>query len=225
METPRDGVKDAVAAARLVLERTQHTLLVGDQAAAFAEQMGLARANLSTPFSEAEHASWMAKDCQPNYRKDVVPDPGKFCGPYRVPSVRADPTNLSRLGSGNSGGEGGSKRASADVRMDNHDTIAMFASDATGRMFGATSTNGASGKVPGRVGDSPIPGAGLYVLADVGGCGATGDGDVMMRFLPCYQAVESMRLGATPKQAAEDAMVGDILLIRIGTAPGAVTLN
>lgn len=51
-------------------------------------------------------------------------------------------------------------------------------------------------------------GAGLYVLAGVGGCGASGDGDVMMRFLPCYQAVESMRLGATPKQAAADAMVG-----------------
>ena len=46
----------------------------------------------------------------------------------------------------------------------------------------------------------------MYVLAGVGGCGATGDGDVMMRFLPCYQAVESMRLGATPEQAAADAM-------------------
>ena len=82
----------------------------------------------------------------------------------------------------------------------------MFAMDAAGFIFGATSTNGASGKIPGRVGDSPVPGAGLYVLADVGGCGATGDGDVMMRFLPCYQAVESMRLGATPLRAARDAM-------------------
>ena len=98
------------------------------------------------------------------------------------------------------------KRASEDIRRDNHDTIAMFALDAAGRLFGATSTNGASGKIPGRVGDSPIPGAGLYVLANVGGCGATGDGDVMMRFLPCYQAVESMRLGATPRRAAKDAM-------------------
>mmetsp|Transcript_1802 Transcript_1802/g.6442 ORF Transcript_1802/g.6442 Transcript_1802/m.6442 type:complete len:175 (+) Transcript_1802:809-1333(+) len=52
----------------------------------------------------------------------------------------------------------------------------------------------------------PPRGAGAYATADGGGCGATGDGDVMMRFLPCYQAVESMRLGASPKAAAEDAI-------------------
>jgi N4-(beta-N-acetylglucosaminyl)-L-asparaginase len=49
-------------------------------------------------------------------------------------------------------------------------------------------------------------GSGSYVDGEVGGCGATGDGDVMMRFLPCYQAVESLRRGMTPREAAEDAV-------------------
>ena len=194
------GVRDAAAAARMVLERTQHTLLVGDQATAFALQMGLSPgpANLSTPESADEHRLWLDAKCQPNYRRNVSPDPEKSCGPYRATAAAAASEDSRQP----------FKRASADVARDNHDTIAMFATDAAGRLFGATSTNGARGKIPGRVGDSPIPGAGLYVLAGVGGCGATGDGDVMMRFLPCYQAVESMRLGATPQQAAADAMAG-----------------
>ena len=173
------------------------------------------------------HATWRAAHCQPNYRRNVVPDPGKFCGPYEpddggsgggVRVGAAGGGGGDRDGGGVSVGGGGgggevsagapplrrpSKRASPDVSRTNHDTVAMFASDSAGRLYGATSTNGARGKVPGRVGDSPIPGAGLYVVAGVGGCGATGDGDVMMRFLPCYQAVESMRLGATPAQAAQ----------------------
>ena len=88
----------------------------------------------------------------------------------------------------------------------NHDTIPMLAVDSSGSIAAATTTNGLSHKIPGRVGDSPIPGAGNYAVTGVGGCGATGDGDIMMRFLPCYQAVESMRLGLSPKDAAEDAI-------------------
>eukprot|EP00163_Fabomonas_tropica_P029498 TRINITY_DN6341_c0_g1_i1.p1 TRINITY_DN6341_c0_g1~~TRINITY_DN6341_c0_g1_i1.p1 ORF type:complete len:131 (+),score=34.27 TRINITY_DN6341_c0_g1_i1:429-821(+) len=56
------------------------------------------------------------------------------------------------------------------------------------------------------VGDSPVMGAGAYADSEVGGCGATGDGDTMMRFLPCYQVVQNMRAGMTPTQAAEDAI-------------------
>ena len=57
-----------------------------------------------------------------------------------------------------------------------------------------------------RVGDSPIVGSGAYVDNEVGGACATGDGDVMMRFLPAYQAVESMRNGMNPSQAADVAI-------------------
>ena len=70
-----------------------------------------------------------------------------------------------------------------------HDTIAMVARDATGSMAAATSTNGATHKVPGRLADSGVVGSGAYVDTEVGGCGATGDGDTMMRFVPCYQVL------------------------------------
>lgn len=195
-------MKDAAAAARLVLERTQHTLLAGDQATRFALEMGLSAgpANLSTPESAAQHRTWLEANCQPNYRRNVSPDPEKYCGPYRVSDT---PTAAGATGEG-AGTKTGTafesgetqrrrhivdsglppapppqkqehqipprqqrrqalrqpfKRASADVNpRDNHDTIAMFATDAAGLLFGATSTNGARGKIPGRVGDSPIPG-------------------------------------------------------------------
>jgi N4-(beta-N-acetylglucosaminyl)-L-asparaginase len=63
----------------------------------------------------------------------------------------------------------------------------MVTLDQAGRISAATSTNGATHKVPGRVGDGPIPGAGAYAEQGVGGCGGTGDGDLHLRFSPCYQ--------------------------------------
>jgi N4-(beta-N-acetylglucosaminyl)-L-asparaginase len=57
-----------------------------------------------------------------------------------------------------------------------------------------------------RVGDSPIPGAGAYADNEVGAAVATGDGDIMMRFLPSFLAVEEMRRGATPTKAAKVAI-------------------
>lgn len=75
-----------------------------------------------------------------------------------------------------------------------------------GQVVAATSTNGASHKVPGRVGDSPIAGAGAYADSSVGGAAATGDGDIMMRFLPSFLAVELMRSGATPTKACQTAI-------------------
>lgn len=75
-----------------------------------------------------------------------------------------------------------------------HDTIAMLALDKQGHIAAGTSTNGNCGKVPGRVGDAAVIGAGAYARGARGGvpggaCGATGDGDIMMRFLPCYQVL------------------------------------
>jgi N4-(beta-N-acetylglucosaminyl)-L-asparaginase len=57
-----------------------------------------------------------------------------------------------------------------------------------------------------RVGDSPIIGSGVYVDNEVGGACGTGDGDTLMKFLPSYQAVESMRNGMSPSEAAQDAI-------------------
>ncbi|KAI0120919.1 asparaginase-domain-containing protein [Hypoxylon sp. NC0597] len=183
-------IRDAVSVARAVLEHTTHTLLAGDLATDFAVANGFTLQNLTTEASAASCEQWRAANCQPNYRINVSPDPATSCGPYEPVAPNSSEAGLAGRG----------------MRPVGHDTISMIALHASGTMAAGTSTNGASRKVPGRVGDGPITGSGSYVDGDVGGCGATGDGDVMMRFLPCYQAVENLRLGMSPKQAAEDAV-------------------
>ena len=66
----------------------------------------------------------------------------------------------------------------------NHDTIGVLAIDTKGHIAAGTSTNGAKFKIPGRIGDSPIAGAGAYADQEVGAAAGTGAGDIMMRFLP-----------------------------------------
>jgi N4-(beta-N-acetylglucosaminyl)-L-asparaginase len=87
-----------------------------------------------------------------------------------------------------------------------HDTIAMLAIDREGRLCAGCSTSGLAFKLRGRVGDSPIVGAGAYCDQDVGAAGATGNGDWMMRFCPSYQAVEFMRQGLSPAEACAAAL-------------------
>ena len=81
---------------------------------------------------------------------------------------------------------------------DNHDTIALLGLDADGRLAGGCSTSGWGYKLPGRVGDSPIIGSGLYVDGGVGAAGATGLGENVMRYCATFLAVEYMRQGAAP---------------------------
>ncbi|KAG5913483.1 hypothetical protein E4U42_001119 [Claviceps africana] len=200
-------VKHAISVARRVLEHTEHSLLVGDQATRFALESGFAAENLSTAASAASCLSWRRKGCQPNARRAgaVAPDPRRFCGPYHhlhhhqhqhPPPPRPDPRVVAE----------DNARTGISTTHHAHDTISLVALDATGHMAAGTTTNGLGHKIPGRVGDAPIPGSGAYVDSLVGGCGATGDGDILMRFLPCYQAVESMRRGMPPRRAAEDAL-------------------
>ncbi|KAF4526387.1 hypothetical protein B566_EDAN012677 [Ephemera danica] len=87
-----------------------------------------------------------------------------------------------------------------------HDTIGMIVIDFKNQIAAGTSTNGMRHKIPGRVGDSPIPGSGAYADNEVGAACATGDGDILMRFLPSFLAVEEMRRGATPTDAAKTAI-------------------
>lgn len=213
-------VRDAAAAARLVLDRTEHTMLSGDLATRFAVDFGglaedLAEGDLGSPESRASCAAWREAGCQPNYwtAGAVLPDPGLGCGPYLPAGAvqLSTPSQRSTKGSEAAVPETELKSragpaAYATSAGRSHDTISMIAIHADGSMAAGTSTNGASHKIPGRVGDGPIPGSGSYVDGEVGGCGATGDGDIMMRFLPCYQAVESMRRGMTPQEAADDAV-------------------
>ena len=87
-----------------------------------------------------------------------------------------------------------------------HDTIGMLALDGRGRLAGACSTSGRAFKLPGRVGDSPIVGAGLYVDGDVGAASATGVGEEVIKACGSYAVVEAMRRGAGPLAAIEDVL-------------------
>lgn len=82
----------------------------------------------------------------------------------------------------------------------------MVVLDSSGNLACGTSTNGARHKIPGRVGDAPIAGSGSYVDQEVGAAAATGDGDILMRFLPSLITVENMRNGMDPSPAALNAL-------------------
>ncbi|XP_071502705.1 N(4)-(Beta-N-acetylglucosaminyl)-L-asparaginase-like [Diadema antillarum] len=186
-------IKSAISVARAVMNYTKETLLVGESATKFAIEMGFKEESLTTNESRAIWNAWRKNNCQPNYRQNVMPDPSKSCGPYTP--VRNGKQQMASK-----------ERFNPDVSRKNHDTIGMIVIDSKGRIAGGTSTNGANHKVPGRVGDSPIAGAGSYVDKDVGGAAGTGDGDVMMRFLPSFQVVENMRNGMTPDVACQSAL-------------------
>jgi len=188
-------IKHASKVAKHVLENTKHTLLVGQDATDFALQMGFKEEDLHSEESKKQWEKWRSDKCQPNFWKNVKPDPSTICGPYH-PVTEGDSASKRDMSS-----------PSAYVfDENNHDTIGLLAVDKKGDIVAGTSTNGATFKINGRVGDSAIVGSGAYVDNDVGAAAATGDGDVMMRFLPSYQAVENMRKGMSPSEAAEDAL-------------------
>jgi len=89
---------------------------------------------------------------------------------------------------------------------DNHDTIGMLAVDAHGHLAGACTTSGMAWKMRGRVGDSPIIGAGLYVDGEIGGATSTGVGEEVIRNAGSFLVVELMRQGRSPQEACEEAV-------------------
>lgn len=92
------------------------------------------------------------------------------------------------------------------INVENHDTIGLLALDKNGDISGACTTSGLSWKMHGRVGDSPIIGAGMFVDNEVGGCCATGMGEAVMKTLGSFLVVELMRQGASPQEACEEAI-------------------
>lgn len=90
--------------------------------------------------------------------------------------------------------------------VSHYGTINCLAVDASGNLAGTTTTSGLSWKIPGRVGDSPIIGAGLYVDNDVGAAGSTGRGEANIKVCGAHSAVELMRQGKTPAQACREVL-------------------
>jgi isoaspartyl peptidase/L-asparaginase-like protein (Ntn-hydrolase superfamily) len=92
------------------------------------------------------------------------------------------------------------------INVENHDTIGIIALDANGDLSGACTTSGLAYKMHGRVGDSPIIGAGLYVDNEVGAATATGVGEEVIRIVGCHLVVELMRQGQSPENACRAAV-------------------
>ena len=194
--------RDVISIARYVMTYTSQTLLVGEGAEDFASMVGFIPHSATTNQSISIYNSWKEANCQPNFYENI-PEATTQCGPYNVPPPNQRKSYLNpslRLEKRQKAlpqelMNGGNERLWA-ANKENHDTIGMVTIDALGSMACGTSTNGANHKVAGRVGDSPITGAGCYVNSKVGGCAATGDGDVMMRFLPSFYAVTQMENNA-----------------------------
>jgi N4-(beta-N-acetylglucosaminyl)-L-asparaginase len=98
------------------------------------------------------------------------------------------------------------RRYSPVANIENHDTIGMIALDASGNLSGACTTSGMAFKMRGRVGDSPIIGAGLYVDNSIGAAVATGAGEEVIRIVGAHLVVELMRHGRSPQEACEQAV-------------------
>ncbi len=93
-----------------------------------------------------------------------------------------------------------------EINIERHDTIGMIARNAKGTISGACSTSGLAYKIPGRVGDSPIIGSGLFVDNEVGAATATGLGEIVLKSCSTFLVVELMRNGMSPAQACKEAV-------------------
>ncbi len=176
-----EHIAHPVSVARLVMEKTPHVLLVGDGALQFALEQGFPKEELLTPQSRAAWEDWRKTHNYAPRANSEVGDYGKGATPAGMP--------------------GGAT---------NHDTIGILALDGQGRLAGACTTSGMAWKLRGRVGDSPIIGAGLYVDGEVGAATSTGVGEEVIRTVGSFLVVELMRQGLSPMAACK-AAVGRIL--------------
>jgi len=175
-----ERIKHPISVARRVMEKTPHVMLVGEGAQQFALSEGftLEPATLSKD-AKSSYENWLKK----SEYKPVINIERKQATSQLDPSLMAPP----KLSNGEW----------------NHDTIGMIALDSFGNLSGSCTTSGAGFKMRGRVGDSPVIGAGLYVDNEVGAVVATGQGEDVIRVAGASAVVEQMRQGKSPEQACK----------------------
>ncbi|XP_022232418.2 L-asparaginase-like protein GA18140 [Drosophila obscura] len=185
------GIRNAIGVAHDVLRYTNHSLLVGEAAASFAEAMGHKKENISTLNTKELLLAWRLANCQPNFWRNVRPLANASCGAFSPLPQEQHQREL---------------RQEYPIEQGHYDQVGFLALDIKGYIHAASLSSGARFRIPGRVGDAAVPGAGIYADNKVGGALATGDGDVLMRFLPALLAVEALRAGQSPAKAAEGVM-------------------
>jgi N4-(beta-N-acetylglucosaminyl)-L-asparaginase len=192
--------------AKTVMERTNHTMIVGDGARRFAVAEGFEEKNLLTEHSRKIWLAWKASTSF-NWR------PGIDSPEWKAKSAAArergpldSPEFRERLADICEHDEVLMARALEVIKDPPTGTINCLAVNEKGEISGTTTTSGLSWKIPGRVGDSPIIGAGLYVDGDVGGAGSTGKGEENIKISGGHTIVEMMRKGMSPTDACLEAM-------------------
>jgi len=177
------NIKTPSKVAQLVMERSDHIMLVGEGALRFALAHGFREENLLTEKSRQAWLAWKEslrdRGGHGNWGPglDAPPKPGKPTA-WIEEVIARPPTG----------------------------TINCLALNAKGEISGVTTTSGLAWKIPGRVGDSPIIGAGLYVDQDVGAAGSTGRGEENIRVAGAHAVVENMRHGMSPADACLDVL-------------------
>ena len=173
-----EQIKHPVSVARKIMETTPHVLLVGDGAQQFALENGFKKepAELSDEARKA-YEEWLKKS---DYKPEINIENKKNNGPF-APAFFED----------------GSP---------NHDTMGLVAMDVNSNMSGAVTTSGMAFKIHGRVGDSPIIGAGLFVDNDYGAATSSGVGEEVIRICGTHLVVEFMRNGFSPEMACKKAI-------------------
>jgi len=178
-----EGVRTPSLVAKAVMEQTDHHLLVGPGAQSFARNLGFEiEPDLNTPRSRQLWLEWKRRT-----------DPLHYLDPQKRAAA---------------GFEAGLQMV-ADGLIDRdhfYGTINCNGLSPRGEPAGVTTTSGLAWKIPGRVGDSPLLGAGLYVDGDVGAAGSTGRGEANVYGLCSFVIVENMRRGMAPKDAGMDAL-------------------
>jgi N4-(beta-N-acetylglucosaminyl)-L-asparaginase len=172
------NIKTPSRVAQLVMQRTDHIMLVGKGALKFAKAHGFMEENLLTDQARKAWLDWKERNSQKDNwlpPPDPPPDPNKQSDAHR------------------------------DFAF-TYGTITCLGVNPSGEISGVTTTSGLSWKLSGRVGDSPIIGAGLYVDNDVGAAGSTGRGEANIKICGGHTIVELMRRGASPAEAVMQAV-------------------
>jgi N4-(beta-N-acetylglucosaminyl)-L-asparaginase len=188
------GCKTPSKVAKRVMTETDHIMLVGEGASKFARELGFKEEDLLTEESRLAWLVWKRsmrdKSGHTNWSAEV--ESGTRSAELRQLFPNADEKTLAWA---------------IDVALrPPTGTINCLALNAKGDMSGVTTTSGLAWKIAGRVGDSPIIGAGLYVDQEAGAAGSTGRGEENIRIAGAHSIVENMRHGMTPKEACLDAL-------------------
>jgi N4-(beta-N-acetylglucosaminyl)-L-asparaginase len=199
------NIKNVARLSRAVMEHTGHVMLVAEGAEKFGFKMGFPKQNLLTERSRQIWLLWKEYNSNQDWWGPGIADPN-WKAPGQPVSIENRIKKLEDAAADFGIAPEHRLHAALVVAFPPMGTIHTSAVNAKGEMSGCTTTSGLAWKIPGRLGDSPIIGAGCYTDQDVGSAGATGSGEENIKVAGAHTIVENMRHGMSPKEAGLDAL-------------------